>query len=174
MSNNTSVLCTYEGDGKFRAVTPAWERRADANYVIGERYLVEAQEQRSAASHNHFFACVQAAWHSLPPCIVERFRSPDHLRRYALIKSGYCDQREFACRSVAEANRLAAFIEPMDSYAVVSVSNAVVTVFTAKSQSLRAMGNKEFQKSKDAVLNVIAEMIGTTVDMLAKTAQDAA
>jgi hypothetical protein len=40
----------------------------------------------------------------------------------------------------------------MDEYAIVTVREAVVTVYTAKSQSMRAMGRETFQKSKDDVL----------------------
>ena len=61
--------------------------------------------------------------------------------------------------SRAEALRLAAFIRPMDEYAVVSASEAVVTVWTAQSQSLRAMGKERFKASKDAVLAAIETML---------------
>ena len=57
--------------------------------------------------------------------------------------------------------RVAAFVRPLDDFAVVETDGLVVTVYTAKSQSMRAMGKKTFQESKDAVLRVIAELIGT-------------
>src|SRR3546814_9642927 len=59
-----------------------------------------------------------------------RFATPDHLRRWALIRAGYRDERSIVCASKAEAQRLAAFIKPMDDYAVVLVSEAVVKVCT--------------------------------------------
>jgi len=40
-----------------------------------------------------------------------------------------------------EAQRIAAFIKPMDTYAMVIVNECVVTVYTAKSQSLKAMAS---------------------------------
>jgi hypothetical protein len=48
----------------------------------------------------------------------------------------------------------------MDEYAVVATSEAAVRVYTAKSQNTRAMGRKVFQESKDAVLAVLADMLG--------------
>jgi hypothetical protein len=92
--------------------------------------------------------------------------SPEHLRKYALVKAGYHDKRSIVCSSRAEALRLASFIRPMDDFAVIGTNGPVVTVLTAKSQSMKAMGRKEFQASKDAVLNVLAEMIGTTREAL--------
>ena len=55
---------------------------------------------------------------------------------------------------------MAAFVRPMDEHAVVLISEAVVSVYTAQSQSFRAMGKERFQASKDAVLEALADMIG--------------
>jgi ABC-type nickel/cobalt efflux system permease component RcnA len=54
----------------------------------------------------------------------------------------------------------------MDDFAVVTVSEAVVTVYTAKSQSMRAMGKKAFAESKEAVLRILSEMLGVEVGQL--------
>ena len=48
----------------------------------------------------------------------------------------------------------------MDDYCVVVPLNCVVHVMTAKSQSMKAMGATEFQKSKEAVLNFIDDLLG--------------
>jgi hypothetical protein len=48
----------------------------------------------------------------------------------------------------------------MDEYAIVSVREAVVRVFTAQSQNMRAMGAKQFQESKQAVLDQLDDMLG--------------
>lgn len=143
-------------------------------FVVGETYPLIVQEPRSQATHNHFFASIHEAWSNLPENIAERFPTADHLRKYALIKAGYRDERSIVVRSAAEAQRLAAFIKPMDDFAVVTANLAVVTVYTAKSQSMRAMGGKEFQASKQAVLDVIAELIGVTAGELQSRAGQAA
>ena len=70
--------------------------------------------------------------------------------------------------SKAEAVRLAAFIRPIDEFSIVTVQGAVVTRFTAKSQNMRAMGKAEFEASKRAVLDKIADMIGVSTNDLTK------
>lgn len=143
-----------------------WAGRADKQFVVGERYFVTAEHERSIASHRQYFASLNEAWRNLPEEMDERFPTMDHLRRYALIKTGFADERSIVCASKAEAQRLAAFIKPMDSYAIVAASEATVKVWTAKSQSMRAMGAAEFQRSKSAVLDLVAGMIGVKKDAL--------
>jgi hypothetical protein len=70
--------------------------------------------------------------------------------------------------------RIAAFLRPVDDTAVVRVKDSVVVRWTAKSQSLRAMGRHDFQRSKDAVLAVIDELIGTAPGTLSREAGRAA
>lgn len=161
------IMFTWDGE----AMAPAsqfWSRRADKQFVIGERYeLIEADKPRSSNSHRHYFAAVKEAWANLPELMAERFPTPDHLRKYALIKAGFHNSNSIVAASAAEALRLAAFIKPMDDFALVTTAGAVVTVYTAKSQSYR-MGKEEFQRSKEAVLGILADMIGVTPKTLAK------
>lgn len=167
------ILCGWDGES-FTPASPHWARQADKYFVVGQTYPLEVREDRSSKSHNHYFAAIAEAWANLPESIAERFASPDHLRKWALIKAGYRDERSISCASKAEAARVAAFMRPMDDYAVVVARGNVVVAWTAKSQSMRAMPRGEFQKSKDAVLSVVAELIGTTADTLGKHARDAA
>lgn len=154
----------WEGD----CFVPLHPRRADKQYVVGQVYNLVPVEERSAASHNQFFASISEAFNNLPEDQAERFKSAEHLRKWALIQAGFRDERSVVCSSHAEALRLAAFIEPMDDYAVVTVAGAAVRVYTARSQSFRAMPKGEFQRSKDAVLDVLAKLLGVTVDDLKK------
>ena len=134
-------------------------RDADARFVIGEGYMLEPVELRSAASHRHYFAVVNDAWASLPNELLVRFPSPDHLRKWALIKAGFCDMRHITCASKAEALRVGEFVRPCDSYALVTVKDAVVTIYTAHSQSNRSMDKKTFAASKEAVLRVVGDLL---------------
>jgi hypothetical protein len=61
-----------------------------------------------------------------------------------------------------------------DTYSVVAVRGPIVTVYTAKSQSVKAMGSKDFQASKDAVLALCADMISVEVAQLDRAAQQRA
>lgn len=146
----------WDGDG----MVPKHPRVADRQYVVGEIYRLVPEESRSAASHNHQFAEIEEAWRNLPETLAMEFPTSTHLRKFALIKAGYCDKQSIVCSSKAEAVRVAAFIKPIDAYAVVDVSGTVVTRYTAQSQSRRAMGAKVFQESKTAVLDIVSAMVG--------------
>lgn len=162
----------FDWDGE--AMIPRQSRRADQHYVVGETYWLQPYEPRSMRSHAHFFASVNDAWQHLPEHLAERFPTSEHLRKYCLIKAGFADERSVVCSSKAEAQRVAAFVKPLDAYAIVAVSEAVVTIYTAKSQSMRAMGKDDFQRSKEAVFAVIAKLIGVTAEELKRNQQEAA
>ena len=151
-----------------------FKKIAEREFVKGERYRMETIEERSIVSHNHYFACLHDAWLSLPEQYAEEFPTQEHLRKWALIKSGFRDERTYATGSPEEAQRLAAFIRPIDGYAIVVVSGEIVAVYTAKSQSMCAMGKEDFRKSKEAVLGIISEMVGIEPAALAKQAGTAA
>lgn len=170
---HTPIPMRWDGEA-FAPVNQHWARRADAMYAAGEVHNLVPHEQRSAASHKHFFAEVNEAWQHLPEELAEAYPTPEALRKFALIKAGYCDAHPFVCSSRAEALRFAAYLKPVDTYAVVTVKDAVVTRYTAQSQSIRAMGKQRFQASKQAVLEIVAEMIGVTAASLSSNAQQAA
>ena len=158
-------------DGAFVAKHPL---RAARLYPPGTHLVVVPYEPRSQKSHDHFFAIVADAWANLPEDQVGRFGDSEHLRKWCLIRAGYRDERTMVCASNAEALKLAAFIRPMDDFAVVTVERAVVSVYTAKSQSMKAMGAKVFQESKDAVFGVLAGILGVDPTTLAQQAGRAA
>lgn len=150
----------FDWDGESMVPVRQYRFVCDKQFVVGERYTMVVQEPRSRAAHNHYFACLEEAWRNLPEDLADDFPSSEHLRKYALIKAGFRDERSIVCASHAEAQRVAAFVKPMDEYAIVVVREATVVVLTAKSQSLRAMGGKAFQESKQSVLDVISNLIG--------------
>lgn len=158
----------FRWDGE--AMRPLNPHAADRQYVVEEVYRLEPREDRSAASHAHFFASLADAHANLPDDLAQRWPTSDHLRRYALIRTGWRDERTIIASSKAEARRIAAFVKPMDEFAAVSVHDAAVIVWTAKSQSMRAMGKEAFQKSKDDVLSFVADMIGVPPEQLGKAA----
>jgi len=149
---------TWDGDGMQPVAS--CRRAANERYVVGERYRMDTIEERSQKSHSHYFASLNEMWASLPDDKAVHFPSVDHLRKFALIRCGYSDQRQIVCASKAEAQRVARFVKPMDEYAVVTHHEAVVSVFTAQSQSRKAMGHKAFQESKDKVLDYVAGLLG--------------
>ena len=88
-----------------------------------------------------FFAVIREAWLNLPEAEAERHRSPDHLRKWALIRAGYRNELTIACASKAEADRKIGQLKALDDYAVVLARDNLLIVYTAKSQSLKAMSS---------------------------------
>jgi hypothetical protein len=153
------IMFRWDGD----AMVPAsrfWAGRADRVFVVGADYKMVEHHDRSDASHNHFFAAIKNGFDNLPDELRDEYPTTEHLRKKALIKKGFRDERDHVCASKAEAARLAAFIKPLDDYAIVVVSECVVRVWTAKSQSRKAMGAADFQASKTAVLEFIDDLLG--------------
>lgn len=137
-------------------------------FEVGRTYPLAVHEGRSSASHRHYFATISEGWSNLPEHLAEQFPTPEHLRKFALIKAGFADKRSVVCDSIGDAMRVAAFIRPMDTYALVTVNEFVVTVWTAQSQNTKAMGKRVFQESKDSVLGIIADMIGVKPEALSR------
>lgn len=161
-------------DGESFVPVGRFARIADEQFVIGETYRLVEEHERTARSHRHYFAAVNDAWASLPEGMGDRFPTADHLRKFALIRTGFCDERTFVAGSRAEAVRLAAFLRPVDDFAVVEVEGSTVIVRTAKTQNMRAMDKAAFTASKNAVLDYLADLIGVTPDRLAASAGRAA
>lgn len=151
----------FEWDGESMIPIAVHRNRCDDQFVVHQRYHMEAIEPRSMKTHNHHFAMIGDMWASLP----ERYgmepwaQSAEHLRKYALISTGYCNTQVFTCGSKAEARRWASNLRPMDEFSVVWVKETTVHVFTAMSQSMKAMGKADFQASKEAVLNHIQGLL---------------
>jgi hypothetical protein len=149
---------TFDWTGE--AFVPLHPRRADKYLTVGQRYTLAQHFERSTATHNHEFAWLSEAWQNIPEAMADRWPTPEHLRKWALIRAGYSDSHTITCNSKAEAAKVAAFIRPIDEFAVVILSGPTVTRYTAKSQSRRAMGAADFQRSKEMIMEIIAKLIG--------------
>lgn len=162
MDSPSPIRFQWDGEA-MRPATKYWAREADKRYVVGETYTMDEIFVRSHATHAHYFACIKAAWDSLPDDKRPQYPSAEHLRKFALIHSGYCTQVQHVAKSAAEAERLAAIIKPYDTYQLVLIdpqTPTVVTVYHAQSQDHRSMDKQRFQDSKEAVLRWIGDLIG--------------
>ena len=66
----------------------------------------------------------------------------------------------------AAAIRVAAAFRAREEFSLIAVRGPLVVIRTAKSQSRRAMDKKEFQASKTKIMELIAGMLGVSVDEL--------
>lgn len=163
------IMFRYEGDGSFSPASQFWAARADKAFVVGEVYRIVEHHDRSASSHRHFFVCVHAAWQNLPDELVEIYPTAEHLRKKALIRKGYRDEREYVCATKSAALDLVRTIRPLDDYAIIEARENVVRIWTAKSQSVPAMGAKAFQESKQDVLDFLDDLLGVERGATAKS-----
>lgn len=169
-----SAPIAYRWSGEGFEPLPGFAKLADKEFVVGEVYRLEIVQQRSAASHAHYFAALNEAWQNIPEAHAGRWPTVDHLRRWALVQAGYRNETTYIAHSKAEALRFSSFLHSINEYAVIQVSDKLVTVWTAKSQSFKAMNKKEFGESKNAVLDVIAKLIGVSTDELSSNSGRAA
>lgn len=165
---NEATPQAFVWDGLHSIMVPQRPKLCDRQYVDGEEYRLGVIEERSTNSHNHYFAMLHEAWNSLPDELAMRFPSPEHLRKWALIQAGFYTVDDFACATHEEAMRLAVFLRTHEPYIVTVIEGATISRLEAKSQSMKAMGKREFQESKEKVLDVVAALIGTTRDALSK------
>jgi Tfp pilus assembly protein PilZ len=129
------------GAGEFRAAHTFLEKQCDRDFVIGEVLRWELVNDRSEKSHDHFFALVHDAWLNLPEQYAIEFPNDTALRKFALIKTGYCKTHKMVTINNAEAIKQAAFMQSLEEYSICEVTGNVVTVWTADSQKYRAEGS---------------------------------
>ena len=152
--------CVWTG-AAFEPSSAGHARRAAQDFGAGEIVTLTPCEDRSLATHNHQFASIADAWRTLPESLANQpyAQTPDTLRKHALIRAGFCNLAVLPCGSKAAAERVAAYVQHSDTmahgYCIVEVDGSVVRSFTPHSQSMRAMGKAEFQRSKTAVLEWI-------------------
>lgn len=141
--------------------TPRFEQAFQEKFVDGAAYWLTVEAERTDKSHNHEFAWLAEAWKTLPDHLATEYPTSESLRKRALIATGYCTVSDYVCSSRAEALRWAANLRrEADDYALVVVSQTVVRVYRAMSQSRRAMKGPEFQASKQAILDWVSDLLG--------------
>lgn len=165
-------LCRWNGEAM--EPLPRFREKCDRDFVVGQVYRLVEFEERSTASHNHQFAWLNDAWHSLPEDLKDLYPTAEHLRKRALIEAGFYDEEAIDAGSNAAALRVAASARRWHEFSLVVVRGPVVLIRTPKSQSRRKMNAAEFQSSKSAIMEIVAGMIGTTADQLAAEAGRAA
>ena len=143
---------------------------AGRQFSEGEQYTLTPIEERSMASHNQFFASINGYYDNLPEKIAARWPSSTHFRRWCLVETGWFDEKEFDMASEKHAKMLGTFIRTEDEYARIVVRGTKVIVRRAKSQSLAAMGKKDFQASKEAVLGLAEHLVGVNPSTMMKNA----
>lgn len=169
-----SLPIIYEATEQGMVPLKRFDNLYRSQFEVGQKYRLAEIEDRSMRSHSHFFASIKSGWDNLPEEYAHEFATPEHLRKWLLIRAGWHDRRSIVAASKSEAQRIAAFVRPMDEFAVVQVQESTVTIYTAKSQSMRAMGKEAFQRSKTDCLDLLDDMLGTERGQVHQNAGQAA
>lgn len=172
MVDTIPVIFCWDGE----AMVPAggyWARKSDEQFVVGQRYRLAEENEQSDKSRAHEFAWLKEAWNSLPDSLLDQYPNSEVLRKHGLIAKGHCTLAQHSCASVAEAERLAIILRPYDVYAIVRQRGPVVSVYTAVSQSRRAMGGAMFQKSKSDLMEFVGDLIGVDPQTLGRQGEAA-
>jgi hypothetical protein len=164
----------YRWDGEYMVPLPRFIKECNKDFVVGEVYRMEVVHERSSASHRQYFAAINEAFHNLPHHLASHFASSETLRKWCLIKTGWANTQSIVCKDLIDAARFADLLGRMTDDSVVVRKGNVIKIFTAKSQSVRAMNKDEFQRSKQDVLDLLATMIGTSAEELTDNAGKAA
>lgn len=164
----TTLPLLFRWDGEAMWPRPAFVREANRQFVVGETYRMSELEERSDASHAHQFAFVNEAWKNLPERIAAEFPSALHLRKRALIETGFYHETVLDVGSPEAAFAVATTLRAKDAFAWIVVRGGVVVMREAKSQKRSAMEKVEFQASKDAILDWVSKLIGVEPQALAQ------
>ena len=165
----------YKWDGEVMRPLPYFRKQAVAAFKEGDTYRLAETGLRSMQSHRHFFACVYEAWANLREDQAEHFPSADHLRKWALTFTQFCDVHTYHAASKAEAMRVMTFLAGGDTYSRIEIDGTTVTHYVPHSQAVAAMpDNRTFQASKSAVLDVLALKLGVSVEQIEAAARRAA
>jgi hypothetical protein len=161
---------------KLEAMVPSARYRnvAKRQFGAGGEYVLDEVNERSLASHSQYFAALKDYFDNVPEKMAARWPSPVHFRRWLLVEAGWFDEKEFELFSEKHAKALATFIRTEDAYARLTIHGKKVIVRRAKSQSLKAMGKDDFEKSKRDVLELAEQLVGVPRRVAMKNAGRAA
>lgn len=142
------------------------------HYREGEAYALVEYQHRSSKTHNHEFAFLNEAWETLPESLAQEYPNAEVFRKKLLIQTGQFHERIIDAGSHAAALRVAAYLrgEDVEGFDYIAVRGVFVIVRKAISQSKRSMDRKQFQESKQKLIDACADLLGVTPEALTKQA----
>lgn len=142
-------------------------------FGAGQVLMIDPEEERDMNSHRHYFVQLSEAWRSLPESFDPQYPTLEIFRKKLLVRAGWYHMTEMVCASAESAITTAAFMSDIDPSVLIDIRGNVIRKYVARSQSLAAMGRKDFQKSKWDVLNLAAALIRVTPKQLEEHARRA-
>lgn len=156
--------------GEAMVPLPRFRKLCDAQFEVNEEYPLMIVENRSMASHNHYFAALHEGYMNLAEEYAQEFDSIEHMRHWCLCREGYCTQDRYELNTAEDARTMLKVLKSQNKSTIVKVTGTVVIVYSPESQSMAAMKKQRFEESKDAVLARVAAMARSTPAELKKNA----
>lgn len=167
------VQLSYLGAGRLTAASRLDEQILDEHLTAGDLVCLTEDNSRSMKQHRWLFALVRKAFDTLPMDQVLRFPSEEHLRKYALIKAGWCDinTQSFStpemAKLAAKAFKIGANITTDGrNFTMTVVRDDTVMYVTPRSISLRACKGAEWESACQGVVNYLCELLHCDVTQL--------
>ena len=154
------IRLRYDGGGVFIPPGVAVRDMLDKKLVVGECYRLDIYNERSEAFHGKYFATISEAWTHLPMPWDQMLPTPEHLRKYALIKAGWCDSIIMPMKSKTDAIASVHAMKLLDAYCIATATGNVLTIWKARSQRKAFQSAKEFYETAVRVFDVIGGIIG--------------
>lgn len=159
----------WDEDALSMRLNPRFRRVALEQFRNGEEYRLTEEEERSSKHRAYYFAQVREAWQNLRGETAEILSSPNLLRGWCLVESGWCDQHIIDVPDKATALKTAVFaraVSSKETYSEVKVlkhdGSWYVRIRTPRSQSRVAMTAAELKQSFADVLAILAGTIEVT------------
>lgn len=172
------ILVRFTGD-VFEPANVPMLTRAQKHFETGEVYAIEFADPPSDVTKRHFFAVINDSWKNLSNeplpgknwSLADRYPSPEHLRKWAIVKAGYADESMVPCDTDEMADRVVMMARRLDTYCVISrpEGSNVVRIWTA--QSITKMDRRTFQNCKTLVFGILSDLIGVEPHTLAAQGQ---
>ena len=163
MPDETTIVARWVGENFLLGRNHV----ATINRIVedGGDVVLSLSTPRHMAEHRAYFAQIAEYYANIPEQLEEMpfAASTEHFRKHALIATGYADVQSIDCGHKTTAERVAARLRGVGDYSVVKVSGPVILHSVARSQSVRAMPNGEFKKSKKDVLEWMASICGAEI-----------
>lgn len=151
-----------------------FDNLAKAQYSTEHDYPLIPSETRSKASHGHYFASLKESWLNLPHTLDWLCVSPEHLRQWCLIETGWCEQEQFEFKNASAAKRFAVFYSKRVPFCRYWLNGRFLTIKNAVSQDYASMDKATFESSKRDVLDMCSALLGVKPAELKKNAGRAA
>lgn len=167
MTSPPPIKLLYNGETFVPPIEGGWAARARRFYEVGKEYMLEEERAPSTKTRSHFHAALKEAFDNLPEKYADQFPTIEHLRKRALIQTGFSNTTSMVMESKGQAVRIAGLLRQYSSpYTVVIVRDHTILIAEAESEREIAKDKVRYQDMKNKVLGWVSTLVGVTTTKL--------